>query len=539
MGARRQTHALHSGGHPMASRSRSGSKKSASKKVGAKRPQAKRPHVRKGAVGRATSRVARSGVAPSVVACWEDDPGDPKTQPARIPIEVPEPSQSVTPLAFKLRGAAPAPQVYPLGTHAFLYYAVASALRRTASFWGGMLPRGTRWQVGAVLAVNADAGVDLNAFYTRGGMEPAGLYFFHQAVRGRVFNSGESPDIASHEMGHAILDAIQPDLFDTQTIEAAAFHEAFGDMCAILSALQVASFRDQVLDDTGGALNHSSRLSRLAEQLGAALRMLRPDLAEPDCLRNASNSFFYRDPQTLPPNAPASQLSSEPHSFARVFTGGFLDALAGMFKLAGAANSARLQRAAEDMARILVAGIAGAPVVPDYFSRVAASMIQAGDAAPFNGKYRDALKSAFVRRGLLSLQAAASLGALPRAPRGRVAPSAARSAAARRALPMLAIPAAHYGLAQPILLVQSAAGGERPSVTGAALQLGPAEPRSAQSAAQAYTDDLFQRGHVEVGKHARAQGGLVNPFAFKTHVVAERGGSLVLERIAFNCGFHG
>ena len=499
----------------MASRSGSRSKKSASKKT-------------------------RAGTqAASVVACWEDDPGDPKTQPARMPIEVPAPSQSATPLAFKLRGSAPAPKLYPVGTPNFLYYAVASALRRTASFWGGMLPSGTRWQVGAVLAVNVDAGVDLNAFYTRGGLEPAGLYFFHQAVRGRVFNSGESPDIASHEMGHALLDAIQPDLYDTQTIEAAAFHESFGDITAILSALQVASFREEVLHETGGTLNHTSRLSRLAEQLGTAIRMLRPDVVDPDCLRNASNSLFYRDPQTLPPNAPASQLSSEPHSFSRVFTGGFLDALAGMFKLAGAPNSARLERVAQDMARIVVAGIAGAPVVPDYFSQVAASMIQAGDAAPFKGKYRDALKSAFVRRGLLSLQAAASLGALPRAARGRVAPAAARSAGARRALPMLAIPAAHYGLAQPSLLVQSAAGRKRLSVTGSSLQLGPVEARSAQSAAQAYTEDLFQRGHVEVGTHARAPGGLVNPFAFKTHVVAERDGALVLERITFNCGFHG
>jgi hypothetical protein len=31
----------------------------------------------------------------------------------------------------------------------------------------------------------------------------------------------------------------------------------------------------------------------------------------------------------------------------------------------------------------------------------------------------------------------------------------------------------------------------------------------------------------------------VNPFAFKTHRVTERDGSLVLERISFNCGFHG
>src|SRR5262249_61389954 len=118
--------------------------------------------------------------------------------------------------------------------------------------------------------------------------------------------------------------------------EAAAFHESFGDMSALLSSLQVPSFAQAVFNETQGTLTRSSRLSRLAEQLGAAIRIQHPDAVSPDCLRNAANSFFYRDPQTLPPRAPASQLSSEPHSFSRVFSAGFLDALMGMFKLQGA-----------------------------------------------------------------------------------------------------------------------------------------------------------------------------------------------------------
>jgi hypothetical protein len=336
-------------------------------------------------------------------------------------------------------------------------------------------------------------------------------------------------------MGHAVLDAIQPGLFDAQAIEPAAFHEAFGDVSALLSALQVPTFRERVLKETGDRLNHTSRLSRLAEQLAAAIRALRPDVVDPDCLRNASNSFFYRDPQTLPPSAPASQLASDPHSFSRVFTGGFLDALAGAFEVHGARTSAGLAAAAGAMGRILVSAIGSAPIVPEYFSQVAAGMVQAGEAPPFRGRYRDALKSAFVRRGLLSLQAAAALSrGARRRPRssGRAAPTAATSPPS-----WMAIPAASYGLASPMLWVRAAAAAKPFSVTGSSLALGPVEPRSPQTAAQAYTEDLFQRGHVDVGRHADARTGLRNPFAFKTHAVVPHGDALALVRRCFNCGF--
>src|SRR6185369_6013780 len=324
--------------------------------------------------------------AGATVACWEDDPGDPRTQPPRQPIVVAAPNVSASPLPFKIAGTAPAAKVYPAGTASFRYFAAAAALRRTASFWGSIIPSGTQWELGKTLPVILDDGVDLNAFYTRGDFQDApGLHFFHATVGGRTFFSGESPDVVCHEMGHAVLDAIRPELFDAQAIEAAAFHESFGDMSAILSSLQIPSFRQGVMTETGGTLNRSSRLSRLAEQLGAAIRSQHPDAADPDCLRNAVNSFFYRDPQTLPPAAPSAQLSSEPHSFSRVFTAAFLDMLAGIFKAQSSTPTADdLLKTSADAAHLLVASILEAPVVPDYFSQVAAHMISAGENAPFN-----------------------------------------------------------------------------------------------------------------------------------------------------------
>jgi hypothetical protein len=88
----------------------------------------------------------------------------------------------------------------------------------------------------------------------------------------------------------------------------AAFHESFGDMSAILSQLQLPGFRKAVLTETGGVLYRSSWLSRLAEQLGWAIRFAFPDAVDSDCLRNAVNSFFYRDPIQLPPSGPANTL---------------------------------------------------------------------------------------------------------------------------------------------------------------------------------------------------------------------------------------
>jgi hypothetical protein len=496
--------------------------KAAPKKAKAKKPPKKQPGGNPPVFGN--------------VACWEDDPGDPKSVPVLAPILVPAPNQSAAPLPYKMKGAAPAAQVFPVGTPGFLYYAAASALRRTADFWGGIVPGGSSWEVGATLAVDQDSGEDLNAFYTRGdGGDAPGLHFFHDSVGGRVYFSGESPDVACHEMGHAVLDAIRPELFDAQFIEAAAFHEAFGDMSAMLSGLQVPSLRQAVLTETSGKLNRSSRLSRLAEQLGAAIRANHPDSVDADCLRNASNSFFYTDPQTLPPSAPASQLSSEPHSFSRVFSGAFLDALAGMITTLSSPPSVdTLLAASVDAAKILIGGILAAPAVPDYFTQVATQMVLFGDQAPFSGKYRDVLKSAFIRKGILSLQSASNLGQ-KRGARAMV--GQARVSSPKGELGLASIPAAQFGLKQNTLLVHGVADPKHIASSASAMLTGPLEPRSAQSAAQIYTEDIFKRGHVDVGEHSHPETGTRHAFNFKTHAVVEKNGLLQMQRLTFDCGF--
>src|SRR5260370_6500990 len=234
-----------------------------------------------------------------VINAWEDDPGAGAQPSGGQVIQRPVPVLRDQPFPIRIahRASAPDAKPHPPGTAEFRYWTAAEAWRRGADFWGALLP-GISWEVGSILPVDLDFGADLNAFYDR-----EGLKFFHGTAAGRTVFSGESPDVVCHELGHAVLDSLKPQLFDAASIEVAAFHESFGDMSALLSALQLPSVREGVVAGTRGVLGRSSRLSRLAGQLGWAIRQSVPSAVEPHCLRNAVNTVFLRDPDHPPTTA--------------------------------------------------------------------------------------------------------------------------------------------------------------------------------------------------------------------------------------------
>ena len=324
------------------------------------------------------------------------------------PFEVELPTDGNPLMQVEISEPGPAAAIFPPGTDGFRYWVAAEAIARGIAFWSPLLPSGTTWSAANPMPVSLDAGQSLNAFYRRGD----GLLFYSDTVKGTNIHACESPEIVCHELGHAVLDALKPQLFDAAAIEIDAFHEAFGDMSAILCALQLPRLRGQVLDETNGRLNANSRLSRLAEQLGWGIRQSRPDAADVDCLRNAANRFFWRNPHELPPKAPFNLLSSEAHSFSRVFTGAFLDALCRMLAAEGGANDANLLSVSRNMGRLLIDAVYAADIKDQYYSQVAATMIQV-DAARFNGKYKSALTAAFLERGLLSIESAMAMPTAP------------------------------------------------------------------------------------------------------------------------------
>jgi len=470
-------------------------------------------------------------VAPEV-SVWEDDPGAPPS--SRTPVLRARPALRTGPLAVDVRGSVPAD-----AEGSVRYWTAAEALGRTAALYAPLFPAdgfpgGAAWNpaVGDVLTADLDAGEDLNAYYDR-----QGLVFFRQHVAGVTVWSGESPDIVSHETGHAVLDALCPWMWDAASAEIAAFHESFGDMTAVLAGLRLASLREQVIGETGGELSRSSRLSRLAEQLGWAVRQLAPTSADPDCLRNASNELFYRDPVSLPPSAPASQLSSEPHSFSRVFTGAFLRALAGMVHTLAdgrAVDDETLRMAGEDAAMLLVMAVTDTAAVPAYYTQVAAHLIEA-DQEKFAGRYTGALQAAFIRHGILSPASAETVAEdtgnekserqlTPGIPRQRGANTSA-----------VAVPGRQYGLPDD-LTVRAPVAAARFSVAPAAPSRGELAPVPGEDVAAAFVEDLFRQGRVAVPPQYRRGFGAPTGVegTLRTHEVADNGAGLVLVRRVFD-----
>ena len=209
------------------------------------------------------------------------------------------------------------------------------------------------------------------------------------------------------------------------------------------------------------------------------------------------NRFSYEDPISLPPIAPASQLSSEPHSFSRVFTGAFYEALGGMLAAIASNPSApsheELHSVANDFASILVNAIIRAPVVSNRFAQVAATMVQLAGNVDFN--YPAILKGVFVRRSIRSLDTATTVELVHKS----MAAMARSDGQQREPLARAALSGTQYGLERPVL-VETPSQARRFAVTAAAGNADPIEPASAIMAAKAFLDDLFRGGHVDYGK---------------------------------------
>ena len=468
---------------------------------------------------------AAKGASSATVSVWQDDPAS-----GLDVISRPVPDLFKGPLKYKIKGAAAAPSVYAKGTPQFRYWTAAEALRRGGDFWAPLLGV-AKWEPGPVLGVSLDKGVDLNAYYDR-----TELAFFHQTLGKVTYYSGESPDVVCHEMGHACLDAHRPQLFDAPFIEAGAFHESFGDMSAILSALQLPSVRAAALAGVKGY--QSSQLSRCAEQLGAAIRLVAKTAVDSDCLRNAYNTFKYVDPRTLPDRAPAAKLCAEVHSFSRVFTGAFYEILSGMLNIRSKSpTQADLATVAADFAQLLMDATTAAPVQPDYFAQVASHIIDA-DTARFAGKYRSALTATFVKRLIVPKTAVQALAAH----KGKVPAAVAGMAMATRPqtqVHKVMLNAQEFGLGDKKLVVMAPLE-QKPFLSVAAgLVHKHAGHDTVEQATHRFVKMLFANGRVDTESGTKRVG--VNASTprdklRKTHVLTKTKDGLKLTRRLFHCG---
>ncbi|MGH9948513.1 MAG: M36 family metallopeptidase, partial [Pyrinomonadaceae bacterium] len=341
-------------------------------------------------------------------------PNDPLTladMPIRSKPALPE--RPARKAGFTFVDAVPQNQFNP-GTAEFLFWQCREAalmalemwelLNGPLSEWARSMPNRKR------LRLIQNNGVDLNAYY-----DGASLSFFEFTTGAKTTFSGASTDVVAHEAGHAFLDAIRPDLWDSNMTEPNAFHEAFGDCIAILTALFDQDTRTALLNVTAD-LGDANFVEATAEDLSDAVRLQLGPNHSAAAPRRALNDFLWQLPTTLPASGPPSVLISEIHSFGRVFSGCFYDVIRNIFAKLPTKNEASLLSAAQTAGRLLIEGAKTAPESPRFFQAVGRAMSLADQ--DLNGganrvEIRDAFASHNINLGSSAmLSARASLAGL-------------------------------------------------------------------------------------------------------------------------------
>lgn len=286
---------------------------------------------------------------------------------------------------------APTEGIFDPGTPEFLFWQCREASLSALAAWERFAGPLTNWQGNRKkISLIPDAGSDLNAYYDRDSFS-----FFHYAIGTKTFFSGVSTDVVAHEVGHGLLDTIRPELWDATFLEAGAFHEAFGDCVALLTALSDASTRTKLL--ANGTLRKKNFVESTAEELSEGIRRLDPNhnAAAP---RRALNTFQYQLPSTLPYDGPPGALINEVHSFGMLFSGCIWDLVAEIFASSAGASS-DLLAAVKVTGKLLVEGSKVAPITSRFFQNVGRAMVLA-DETLNRGANHEHINAAFQRHGI-------------------------------------------------------------------------------------------------------------------------------------------
>lgn len=483
-------------------------------------------------------------------------PNDPRATAASTPIShTPRNDRPASKAGFNYFGGSPEGR-YAVGTPEFLFWQCSEGALAAMEAWDELDGPLNRWVNGRQhLDLRQNQGVRLNAFYDRRSVQ-----FFQFNVGSATAFSGASVDVVAHEVGHGLLDAIRPDLWDSPFLEVGAYHEAFGDCVALLAAVQDSRQRSSLLAELPDLWGENF-IETTAEELSAGIRAVDSthNAARP---RHAFNYYNWQLPSTLPIDGGPGELIAEEHSFAQVFTGAFWDLIILLFQ-AGAATSARLEDAARTAGRLLVAATPVAPEKARFFQSVGQFMVLA-DQDQNGGDNEDLIRTAFAWHGM-------ELEATMLAPTSALAGSMARAGAVSRRMSAGARGdlAQRLGAApgEKLRMVDCKVGARRfvkavheravslgsvhPSLRGIsvlapepvllgrsgarAVVLG-AVPEAAQThdEVRCYVKSLLKRNRIDLG---RKKGAAPEVYDL-THAVKEVGGRRVLKKLRVNCCDH-
>jgi hypothetical protein len=216
------------------------------------------------------------------------------------------------PLPFRYSSST-APARESLQTPAFICESVFGTVHETIRMFEepDILGRPVSWAfTGPQLLVVPRAGEWENAFYERDSRSLQFFYFPHRVTGERV-HTALSEDIVAHETTHAILDGINPDLYNALSTESLAIHEAVADLGALAIALSSRVLQRRFLDTTGGDPSNwvafAGLAAQFAEGTGRTTKFLR-DLA---------NDLKVSDVDTTEPHELSQVLSGALHALWR------------------------------------------------------------------------------------------------------------------------------------------------------------------------------------------------------------------------------
>jgi hypothetical protein len=344
-------------------------------------------------------------IATTILDYYYDDPSETNLHG---PLVIP-PFPKDTP-EFTVVGWKGLPDVVA-GTTAYQSAQVWGAIATTLSYIMNLKlpPYLSSWSTTYNLVAIPRAGNQLNAYYDRSSLR---FFYGKDPKTNRIIYTCDAVGIVSHELGHAILDAIRPDLWDAAAMEFFSFHEAFSDIIATATVLQHDVVIEQMIAETttppGKIPNlwQSSVVSRLARELGHAIYFSsNMTIGAEKYLRNMFNEFNYTDPTTLPLGVTDSILSQEPHNFSRVFSGAWYECFCELFKIDYIEHNPpaaiiAVKKARDTMIQVLFEAITIAPSQLQFFQAISTTILQIFEKKG-QKKEIDIIKKIFEKRNLL------------------------------------------------------------------------------------------------------------------------------------------
>jgi hypothetical protein len=358
-----------------------------------------------------------------------------------------------------IMGPTPLPAEHRPGTSGFRYWSVADAVARAATPWRAAAD--WHWPGSGTLAIRLGSAQG-RCVYDRDAIHLAGP---------------DPSDAACRALGHAVLAAVRPALWNAAADEVAAFHHIFADITATLAALQLPERRADVL--RAGTACLADTLARLVDA-----------------------------------PRPSSFMSAMLGMIAILFSAAFVR---------GRSADAALELAADKAARLIATALRRVAVVPNFLAQMASELAIAAavqEAPVVALRLRD-----LFARGML----------LPRSPAtDSLDPYEAEDGTELHPshpalLPWVAIDGAFLGLDRPLLLQPAS---QTPALAVAADGTGE-DPPHPVTAARDFVAHPFARNLVELPCVSRRRRAPPPPTA--THRLVEDGQFLRLERLRFLC----